>query len=178
MGGRHEAVFAGVCGSLAIFAAGQATAATAPTRAPAMQSVLDCQAITDDAKRLACFDKAVGAMAKAEQTGDLVTIDREQRRAVRHQAFGLTLPSLAIFDKGEKAEETDRITATLAHATRNPSGKWVFVLDDGAIWRQIDDGELEPPPRAGQQAVIRKASLGSFMLEIHGQSAIRVHRDN
>ena len=143
-----------------------------------MQSVLDCRAIADGAQRLACFDKAVGAMAQAEQAGDLVTIDREQRRAVRRQAFGLTLPSLAMFDRGEKPEEADRITVTLRRAVQNGDRKWIITLDDGAVWRQIDDGELEPPPKPGTKAVIRRAALGSFMIRIDGQSSIRVHRDN
>ena len=177
MDGGKRADLAPICGVLAILAAGDVSAAGAPTRAPAMQSVLDCRALTDGVQRLACFDNAVGAMASAEKSGDLVTIDREQRRAVRRQAFGLTLPSLAMFDKGEKPEETNRIAVTLAAAARNGSGKWVFTLDDGAIWRQIDDSELEPPPRPGVKAVIRRAALGSYMIHLEG-SAIRVHRDN
>ena len=104
MDGGKLADLAPFCGVLAILLASGVSAAEAPNRAPAMQSVLDCRAITDGVQRLACFDKAVGAMAKAEQTGDLVTIDREQRRTVRRQAFGLTLPSLAMFDKGEKPD--------------------------------------------------------------------------
>jgi hypothetical protein len=163
--------------ALAILAGSGAFAAEAPTRAPAVQSVLDCRAITDNVQRLACFDKAVGEMAKAEQTGDLVTIDKEQRRTVRRQAFGLTVPSLSMFDKGEKPEDVNRIAVTVKSAVRNGAGKWIFTLDDGAMWRQIDDGELEPPPRAGEKAVIRRAALGSYMIHIDG-SAIRVHRDN
>jgi hypothetical protein len=177
MGGGKWADLAPICGVLAILGASPCSAAEAPKRAPAMQSVLDCRAIQDGVQRLACFDKAVGEMAKAEQSGDLVAIDREQRRKVRRQAFGLTLPSLAIFDKGEKPEETNRIDVTLARATRTGTGRWVFVLDDGAVWRQIDDGELEPPPRPGEKAVIRRASLGSYMIHLEG-TAIRVHRDN
>jgi len=177
MDGGKRADLAPICGVLAILASGVVSAAEAPTRAPAMQSVLDCRAIADGVQRLACFDKAVGEMAKAEQTGDLVTIDREQRRAVRRQAFGLTLPSLAMFDRGEKPDEANHIAVTLTQAVRTGAGKWVFTLDDGAVWRQIDDGELEPPPRPGQKAVIRRAMLGSYMMHIEG-SAIRVHRDN
>jgi hypothetical protein len=178
MGGGKWAGLAPFCGVLAALAAGEAFGAEAPTRAPAMQTVLECRAIVDATQRLACFDKAVDAMAKAEQAGDLVTIDREQRRTVRRQAFGLTLPSLAMFDKGEKPEEANRIAVTLARASRNGAGKWLIALDDGAIWRQIDDEVLEPPPRAGQKAVIRRAALGSYMMRIEGQSSIRVHRDN
>lgn len=158
-------------------AAGLAAAAPAPDRAPTVQSVLNCRAVADAGQRLACYDRAVDAMAQAETSGDLVTIDREQRRAVRHQAFGLTLPSLAMFDKGEKPEEADKITVTLAGAGRNGDGRWIITLDDGAVWRQIDDTELEPPPRAGSKAVIRKGVLGSFFMKIDREPQIRVHRD-
>src|SRR3569623_3100541 len=110
---------------------GWAAVHSAPTRAPAMQAVRDCQPIADPTQRLACYDKAVAAVSQAEKTGDLVTIDREQRRTVRRQAFGFTLPSLAMFDRGEKAEEADRISVTLARAVQAHTGKWTFTLDDG-----------------------------------------------
>ena len=166
---------------LGVFAAvGAARAAppVAPVRAPTVQAVIDCQSVADGAQRLACFDKTVAGMAQAEVKGDLVTIDREQRRAVRRQAFGLTLPSLAMFDRGERPEEADRISAKVKSASQAAYGKWVIVLDDGAIWRQIDDNELYNSPHAGSQVAIRKAMLGSFFMNIDGQQAIRVHRDN
>ncbi len=150
----------------------------APGREPAVQMVLDCQKIADGAQRLACFDSAVAAMAQAETTGDLVTIDRAQRRAARHQAFGLALPSLAFLDRGEKSEEADRITAKVAAASLNPYGKWIVKLDDGAVWRQTDDNEILRPPHPGSTVEIRKAMLGSFTMKVDGQFAVRVHRDN
>ncbi len=178
MGKGMWADLAPFCGVLAALGGGGAIGAEAPTRAPAMQSVLECRAITDAPRRLTCFDAAVDAMARAEQAGDLVTIDRAQRKAVRRQAFGLTLPSLAMFDRGDKPEEANRIAVTLASVSHTAAGRWVIVLDDGAVWRQIDDEVLEPPPRPGQKAEIRRAALGSYMMRIEGQSSIRVHRDN
>ncbi len=170
--------FAKVCGLAVIFSAFAAQAVESPKRAPVMQEVLDCRAVADNTQRLACFDKAVGTLAQADQTGDLITIDREQRRTVRRQAFGLSLPSLSMFDRGEKVEENDHIAVTVSHAERNNAGKWVVVLDDGAVWRQIDSEPLDASPKAGQKAVIRRAALGSFMLKLAGESSIRVHRDN
>jgi len=164
-----------------LFAAGAAVAAKPPPPglAPAVQSVLDCQKIEDGGQRLACFDAAVAAMAKAETTGDLVTVDRQQRRAARHQAFGLVLPSLAFLDRGEKPEEVDRITAKVASASRNPqTGNWTVKLDDGALWRQTDGAEILRPPHPGSSVEIRKAILGSFTMKVDGQFAVRVHRDN
>lgn len=150
----------------------------APSRAPTVQAVIACQALVDNAQRLACYDKAVAGMAQAEVKGDLVTIDREQRRAVRRQAFGLTLPSLAMFDRGERPEEADRITAKVKSASHTVTGKWVIELEDGAVWRQIDDNQIYKSPRPGSVAAIRKAMLGSFFMNLDGQQAIRVHRDN
>jgi len=174
-GGRGVALMLAI---LSTAAAAAAAPRAAPGRAPAVQSVLDCRKIADGVQRLACFDSAVAAMANAEATGDLITVDRAQRRAARHQAFGLSLPSLAFLDRGEKPEEVDRITAKVAAASLNPYGKWIVRLDDGAVWRQIDDNAVDRPPHRGSVAEIRRASLGSYTMKLDGQFAIRVHRDN
>jgi len=164
---------------MGILLAGEAAAAPPGlARAPTVQAVIDCKAIAEDNQRLTCFDKAVAAMTQAEASGDLVTIDRAQRRAVRHQAFGLTLPSLAIFDRGEKPDEINRITAKVKSAFQSGGGKWVIELEDGAVWRQIDNNDLYNSPHAGSTVDIRRAMLGSFFMKLDGQQAIRVHRDN
>ena len=154
------------------------SAAPAPSRAPVVQSVIDCRKLEDSAARLACYDKAVDAMNEAESKGDLVTIDREQRRTLRRQAFGLSLPSLNIFDRGEKPEEASRITAKVTEAYRNREGRWVVKLEDGAEWRQIDYEEPSRPPHQGSTVVISRGVVGSFFMKIDGQPFIRVHRDN
>ncbi|MHB8531018.1 MAG: hypothetical protein ACYC8V_16095 [Caulobacteraceae bacterium] len=146
-------------------------------RAVTVQAVIDCRKIDDGPRRLVCYDKAVAAMGEAEAKGDLVTIDREQRRAARRQAFGLPLPSLSFLDRGEKPEEVNRIAVKIAGARQDAYGKWTIVLDDGAVWRQIDDNSLSRPPHAGSTADIRRAALGSFFVKIDGQQALRMHRD-
>jgi hypothetical protein len=157
-------------------APGTSLAAAPPPSAASVKAVTDCRALTDPTARLACFDKTVAAMAQAESTGDLMTIDREQRRAVRKQAFGLTLPTLEIFNRGEKPEEANRITATAAQAHRDQNGRWVIVLDDGAIWLQTDDYELNRDPKAGSTIVISKGMAGSFFMKVDGQQAVRARR--
>jgi hypothetical protein len=164
-----------------VLAAGAAVAAKppAPGQAPAVQTVLDCQKIADASQRLACFDAAAAGVANAESTGDLVTVDRQQRRAARQKAFGFALPSLTFLNRGDRPEELDRITATVAAASRNPqTGKWTVKLDDGALWRQTDNNDILHPPHPGSSVEIRKAALGSFTMKVEGQFAVRVHRDN
>ena len=169
--------FAGAMFALA--ASGAAMAATpAPTTAPAVQAVVDCRRIDDGPQRLACYDAATDALTKAQATGDLVTLDRAQRRAVRKQAFGFTLPSLAMFDVGEKSENTDSIDETLASARQDGEGKWIMVMQDGAVWRQIDDEFLSRDPHPGSAIVIQRAMLGSYILSVDRQPGIRAHRDN
>jgi hypothetical protein len=160
----------------ALSGADRVAAKPPPSRAPAVQAVVDCRKIDDGAQRLACYDAAVAAMDQAEQTGDLVTLDREQRRSVRKQAFGFVLPALSMFDTGEKA--VDSITETLASARQDAQGKWTFVMQDGAVWRQIDDEFLSRDPHGGSAIVIQRALMGSFMLSVDGQPGVRVHRDN
>ena len=158
--------------------AGVSRAAAPASEVPALRAVLDCRALSDGVERLACFDRTAAALDKAEHAGDLVTIDRAQRRALRRESFGLTLPSLSMFDRGEKAEDNDRLAGTLASAFRGANGRWVMKLDDGALWRQIDDDELLKEPKAGSKALIRKGALGAYLMNIDGQPSIKVHRDN
>ena len=166
--------------ALGAMAAASHVAADTPAlkRPPALQAVVDCGKIADDGERLKCFDAAVAKMTAAEKSGDLLAIDREQRRAVTRQAFGFALPSLTMFDRGDKSDEADRLTATLATSWHTPDGKWVFRLQDGAVWRQIDDNYLSRDPHPGSAIVIRRAMLGSYILNVDGQPALKVHRDS
>lgn len=147
-----------------------------PSAAPSVAAVIACRRITDDAARLACFDKAVTAMDEAQTTGNLVTLDREQRRAVRRQTFGFQLPSLNIFDKGEKPEEADRLEAKVASARQDAFGKWSIRLEDGATWVQIDDSELRRTPKPGSSVVITRGLVGSFFLKVEGAGSMRARR--
>jgi hypothetical protein len=167
-------------GVLLMFVAGGPAMAAkpAPTTAPAVQAVVDCRKVEDSVQRLACYDAATDALTKATATGDLVTLDRQQRRSVRKQAFGFTLPALAMFDIGEKGETVNSIDEILASARQDAQGKWTFVMQDGAVWRQIDDEFLSRDPHPGSAVVISKASLGSFMLSVDKQPGVRAHRDN
>jgi len=57
-------------------------------------------------------------------------------------------------------------------------GNWILRMQDGAVWRQTDGAVLSRDPRPGSVVVIKKAALGSFMMDIDGQPAVRAHRDN
>ena len=146
-------------------------ASTAPP--PAYQAVLDCQKLADPALRLACYDKAVGAMSEATTKKDLVIVDRESIRATKRGLFGISLPKVKIFG-GNDDVDVDSIESTIASTYSAKDGMSMFVLADGSRWKQTDGRYTFP--KAGQKIVVKRAALGSFMANVNGQPAVRVLR--
>lgn len=141
-----------------------------------LKSLFDCRAITADAERLACYDAAVGKVNTAEKTGEVIIVDRQEARAARRQAFGLDLSALSILDRSEEKTEVDRVVSEVASARQGPDGRWTVVLSDGAVWKQVDGGQLSKSPKKGSRAEIRKASMGSYFMNLDGQRAVRARR--
>jgi hypothetical protein len=175
LGGAIFLAAATAAGPLA--AQGPPAGLAAGTRAQVIQRLTDCRKLTDSTSRLACYDEAAAGLEQAEAKGDIVVVDREQARKVRRQAFGFTLPSLAMFEKGEKQEDIESATGAVASARQSGSRRWVIKLEDGAVWTQVDATELFADPKAGDPVRIKKASLGSYMMVIGKNGAIRVHRE-
>jgi len=145
-------------------------------RSAMLQKLVDCRKITDEAGRLACYDQATAALDQAEAKGDIVVVDREQARKVRRQAFGFSMPSLSLFERGETQEELQNVSGVVAEARVNNAGKWVIKLEDGAIWVQVDAHDLHKTPKAGMPVKIRQASLGSYLMSIDNMGAFRARR--
>ena len=156
--------------------AAPAGSAPAPERAPLLKQVLDCKAVADPAERLACYDAAVTRFDAAEAAGEVVVVDRAQSRAMRREAFGFALPSLDLFKRGDKEEQVERLEATVASASLNPLGRWIIVLEGGAVWRQTESGDLLKSPKKGTPVLIKKGALGAFFMNVDGQRAIKVER--
>ncbi|WP_411287802.1 hypothetical protein [Phenylobacterium sp.] len=145
-------------------------------RAAALQKLTDCRRLSDGAARLACYDEAAAGIDQAEAKGDIVVVDREQARKVRRQGFGFNLPSMAIFERGEKQEDVENAAGKIAAFRVDGAGKWILRLDDGATWAQVDANELHRTPKIGMPVRIRRAAMGSYLLSIDGQRAFRANR--
>lgn len=171
-------IVSAVIATAALAAARAEAAPPKPSRAAVLQSLLDCRGKTDNAERLACYDAAASAMDQAETKGDIVVVDRAQAREVRRQAFGFQMPSLTIFDRGEKPEQIDEVTGVIAKVSTTAAGKWVLRLEDGAVWRQIDGEPPNRDPKPGMPVRIKTATMGSYLLSVDGQRSFRVHRDD
>jgi hypothetical protein len=157
-------------------AAGAAKPADPVGAAPSVRAVIACRDVTDSTQRLACYDKTVGEMAGASDKGDLITLDQEQRKTIRHQAFGFSMPSFSLFDKGEKPAEASKATFKVTEAWQDLEHHWNFKLETGAVWRQSDDNELYHDPHAGSVVEISKGALGGYFMKVDGQQAIRAAR--
>jgi hypothetical protein len=146
------------------------------SRAEIVQKFADCRDKPGDAAQLACYRQAADALVRAEAAGDIVVVDREGARKVRRQAFGLSLPSLSLFDKGESEAELSTLAGQVRGARQDATGRWILQLDSGATWTQVDATPLRWPPKAGMPVIISKAALGSYKMKIGDQHAVRAKR--
>jgi hypothetical protein len=163
-----------------------------------LDAVYACSDVEDATARLACFDAAVGELKSSEAAGEFVAVDSTKAREVEREAFGFNLPSLPkIFGLGRgDAEENegssgasltrnafeapvDNVELPIRRIATRPDGKNKrFYLENGQVWRQIDGRRLRVRGDGPFTAHIRRAALGSYLLQIDGDGpAVRVKRE-
>ena len=151
----------------------------------ALGRVYACRSIADEAQRLACYDGAVGDLQTAQNSGNLVAVDRQRAQDVDREAFGFSLPSLSrIFGNASSAsnpsapqfERIDNIQMQIAGVTARRNMPSTFRMTNGQVWVQIDD-ENARNAREGGPVTIERASMGSYLMHVEaGGPAIRVRR--
>lgn len=144
-----------------------------PTQPPVFQAVINCKTIADPAERLACYDRSVGALSTAADAKDVLVVDRETARKTKRGLFGLALPRIKLFGDNDD-DEIEQIESTISAAYAAKDGATIYVLADGARWKQTDGRNTFP--KAGQPIVIKRGSLGSFFARVNGQTGVRVIR--
>jgi len=160
-----------------------------------------CAGITDANERLACFDRAVGDLRQAEDSGEIATITREEVDRDAEEKYGLRdAPSLMeetredmaraapdvesaaeppTQDRGEvlRAEKPSRLTVAVTEFDETLTGELLVTLENGAIWEQIGGRKIRLSKRNWPDTVeIREASLGSYLMKVSNYPAIRVRR--
>ncbi len=145
------------------------------------RNLLDCRAIADNAERLACYDRSVGAIQTAQEKKDIVVVDRKEIRETRKSLFGFTLPKIGLFGGGKDEEEEkgeDAVTeleSKVAAARMVRGGAWSLQLDGtGGTWETLSD--LQSEPRVGDKVRIKKASLGSYLGQVGINRGVRFRR--
>ncbi|MGE5720872.1 MAG: hypothetical protein ACM3YM_00295 [Sphingomonadales bacterium] len=166
--------------AIAVGAAAPAAAPsdTQPEMPPLVSQLIHCRSIAERDARLACFDDTAEKLDAATQKREIVVIDRDQIKKTKRTLFGLPIPNIDLFGSGKARpeDEVDQIEGVIASATMNGDGGWNVRLEDGALWQQIDSKPVALSPRPGFKVVIKRALMGSFMMQIQGQPGIRVKR--
>jgi hypothetical protein len=172
-------------------------AANSASAANAVDAVRACRAELDDARRLACFD-AASARLDARPTAAGADIDATPARAPADEAQGAVpaatagsavaqmTPEQRFGYRGDVAREAldrqkaelpqlEKLTATVTSASKQGTGDFVVMLDNGQVWAQLPTGT---PRRlkAGDEVTITPASLGSFVLKGPTGRGVRVKR--
>lgn len=144
-----------------------------PAPAPVVGDIVKCRAETDDARRLACYDKAAGVLAKATDEGTIAVVTREDVRKTRRSLFGFNIPKLPFFsdDKSVKDDVPDEIETVLKSFRVTRDGNMTLVMEDGAVWRTTEPTRKVPKP--GAKIKILKAAMGSFFIKIDGARGLR-----
>lgn len=167
--------------SLAVLACVAALPAAAkdkasPVRPAQIQELYACRDIADAAARLACFDREVGELSSADAAREITFTDRETAKKARRGLFGFAFPKLGGIFGGDE-DEIKEVETTIRSASIDRSGKYTLVMEDDAVWVQIDTTRLPRQPKAGQKVKIKVATLGSYFATIDGGRTIRMKRD-
>jgi len=133
-----------------------------------LSGLMACRMLTDDAARLACFDREAatlsGSATMPPQPASAPALDAKQQ-------FGL--PEHAVVQKeiaaGTRPIAINTIEARVALLSRTSDGRSVVTLDNQQVWRQLTvDKDLLLKP--GETVTISRGVLGSFWLETkHGR---------
>lgn len=140
-------------------------------------AVTACLDLVDTGARLNCFDINAAKLKAAAGGQDLVVVDRKEVQRTRRALFGFPIPSaglLAAEAGEEKRPEFTEIDAKIAQCHETAEGLWRFTLDDGSVWETTEKSINDP--RSGNSIRIKRAALGSFLGNIEGMRAVRMHR--
>ncbi len=147
-----------------------------PAQPAQIRELYACRDIADPAARLACFDREVGELSTADQAREITFTDRDTAKKARRGLFGFSFPKLGGIFGGDE-DEVKEIETTIRSASIDRSGKYTLVMEDDAVWVQIDTTKLPRQPKAGQKIKIKVATMGSYFATIEGGRSFRMKRD-
>jgi len=176
-----------------------AGACVLPARASSGSDGASCVAVSDDAARLACYDRAYGRKAASKATATAAPAASATAAPAAATAaaataahatpaaatpkdpvaeFGLTEAAKQAKDPAKAAEAAKAptsVTAKVISLRFKKYGEFVVTLDNAQVWEQN-----EPMPsaivRVGDTVTVKKAVLGSYTLVTAGRVATKVHR--
>ena len=139
-----------------------------------VQRVVACRTIADDTERLACYDREAGALSELVESDEVVVVSKEQAQAAQREVFGFSTPNFAgLLGDEDKVKDVE---FSIKRAQYNAYDKLLVEAEDGSVWLQIDDRRIGSTPKSGTVVTVRRATLGSFEMEIKGRRSFKVRR--
>jgi hypothetical protein len=133
----------------------------AQAQAVGAKDIARCATITADSDRLACYD-GLARSTPTEARAPAVPPPQHP-----DQSFGMIKP------RADKSPEPSRMEAKILDVTTDSHGSVTVHLGNGQTWT-LDDGPVLL--RAGDAIVIKRASLGSFLMTTPTNRVYRVRR--
>ena len=141
-----------------------------------VSEMMGCRAMTDNAARLACYDRAVGQLQQAVATREVVIVSSTDVRKARRSLFGFALPKLPFFGEKDETAEVKEIRTKIASVRSLGYGKWEIRLEDGARWETTEGLREGDIPGAGDAIRITKGAFGNYFLSVSGGNSVRARR--
>lgn len=144
------------------------------------QEMVRCSAVAGDAERLACYDRLAASLS-AEAAASIEARRTAAAEAAKQAAIEAEKRRVDEFG-GEQAgvtrgggDKLDALSGKVVEAFLDPYGKYLLLLDNGQMWKQLDGKLLTV--RAGDAISLERASLGSYMLRVDRQRrSVRARR--
>ena len=139
-------------------------------------SLFECRQIDDIKERVLCYDKIVDALSSPPLSTTAIDNPEQAPKPDAHALFGKDAAETSrIVEKTLAIEKLEQIQARITGLKRSVDKKFTITLDNGQIWRQIDNQRI--PLRNEDKIIIREATLGSYLMEKQsGSGSIRVKR--
>ena len=149
----------------------------------AEEALTKCRQIEEIAERVVCYDKIADSHFPMESSDSVETstppeIAESSAVPDAQSLFGTNdAEAKRIVETSLAIEQISEIEAIVTGVRRSSNKKLTVTLDNGQVWRQLDNKPL--PLKSGEAVIVRKASLGSYLMEKQsGSRSIRVKRAN
>ncbi|HFB64557.1 MAG TPA: hypothetical protein ENJ60_03360 [Aeromonadales bacterium] len=130
-------------------------------------SIKQCAKIESDLKRLSCFDKVVKTL-----NGDIVVKQMVAKKAVsidskiqpmkaesKSSTFGL--------EEQKASDKLEKIHSRIDGEFKGWSGKTIFKLQNGQVWKQIGEGKVFRKA-TNPEVTIDRGVFGGYRLHVKG----------
>jgi hypothetical protein len=158
------------------------TASWAQNSDEAVLSILrECAKIKDSLARLNCYDNNIRPNRSTKRSQATPDEGREALGGGAPAAGNFGAESVKSADRFKSYSETgqgaDEIRTRILEVRQREPGVYLVTIEDGAQWLFAESVPMSfRPPRKGALVSIERASLGSFLMVVDGQAAVRVRR--